>query len=391
MNRLALFALFLAAALPPGPAHASDLDLEPSDDGVEIHGFVSQGFIKSTGNNYLARSKRGSFEFNEVGINFTKDLGERLRTGVQLFARDLGAMGNYNARFDWFYLSYRFADWLGIRAGRTKLPFGLYNESADVDAARVPILLPQAVYPTINRDILLAQTGLELYGYIAMGPAGGLEYRLYGGTISVDPPQVAPPLRLVDFDVPYMVGGRLLWETPLPGLRVGGSLQSLRFDTSYGLTPGTPPVFMGLAKIGLPFVLWLGSFEYVYGRFSLAGEYGRWRANLESNVPALLPPNKTVNERYYGMATVQVTQWLSTGAYYSGFFPKVEDRKGRDAYQHDFAGTLRFDLNRHWLLKLEGHFIHGTADLSPALNDDKPLNQLQKNWWLFLAKTTAYF
>ena len=54
---------------------------------------------------------------------------------------------------------YRFKDWLGIRAGRVKIPFGLYNDSSDVDSARVPILLPQSLYPTLNRDFLLAQTG----------------------------------------------------------------------------------------------------------------------------------------------------------------------------------------------------------------------------------------
>ena len=63
------------------------------------------------------------------------------------FTHDLGPLGNYRTRFDWFYLDYRFWDWLGVGAGRTKVPFGLYNESSDVDAARVPVLLPQSVYP----------------------------------------------------------------------------------------------------------------------------------------------------------------------------------------------------------------------------------------------------
>ena len=67
-------------------------------------------------------SKRGSFEFSEVGLNFTQPLTDRLRTGIQLFARQLGKVGDFSARMDWFYLDYRFADWFGIRAGRTRLP-----------------------------------------------------------------------------------------------------------------------------------------------------------------------------------------------------------------------------------------------------------------------------
>ena len=59
----------------------------------------------------------GSFEFYEVGLNFTVALIEKLRTGVQLFARDLGPIGNYTPRADWFYLDYRFEDSAYVRAG----------------------------------------------------------------------------------------------------------------------------------------------------------------------------------------------------------------------------------------------------------------------------------
>src|SRR4051794_10513728 len=62
---------------------------------VEIHGFVSQGFLVSSQNDYLAATKKGSFEMSEVGINFTKELTPDLRIGLQLFARDLGPLGNY--------------------------------------------------------------------------------------------------------------------------------------------------------------------------------------------------------------------------------------------------------------------------------------------------------
>ena len=132
-----LLAVGCAIAGVAAPTRALGAD-ELTSSPVEMHGFVSQGFIKTTNNNYLANSKRGSFEFTEVGINFTKSLSDRMRLGVQLFARDLGPVGDYKPQFDWFYLDYRFADWLGIRAGRTKLPFGLYNEINDIDSARVP-------------------------------------------------------------------------------------------------------------------------------------------------------------------------------------------------------------------------------------------------------------
>ena len=67
-------ALFLAAA---APARAEVT--------IDIHGFVSQGFLYSSANNYLARSADGSFEMTEVGVNFTVTLTDQLRAGMQLF------------------------------------------------------------------------------------------------------------------------------------------------------------------------------------------------------------------------------------------------------------------------------------------------------------------
>jgi hypothetical protein len=378
--------------LEPAPAESSSSDdaLGSNPLGVDVHGFVSQGFILSTGNNYLAESKRGSFEFNEAGINFSKGLGDRLRVGMQFFVRDLGAVGNYTPRVDWFNLDYRFADWFGIRAGRLKVPFGLYNEINDIDSARVPVLLPQSVYPILNRDILLAQTGGEVYGYVPIKPAGALEYRLYGGTLYLDPPVAKPPLALKKFDVPYVFGGRLMWEAPLDGLRVGGSVQTLRFDTTYTL-PAMPPAPPPELTLGIPFVLWLGSLEYAAHDILFAAEYGRWKANLETTIAGAMQSDTVVNERYYVMGAYRVTPWFSPGVYYSHLVENVDKPMTRDNFQDDLAVTLRFDLTTHWLLKLEGHYMHGTLDLSSDLNGGTARNLLERDWAVFFVKTTAHF
>lgn len=369
--------------------------------GVDIHGFVSQGFVKTTDNNYLAQSERGSLEFSEVGLNFTKQVTDELRIGAQLFARDLGPVGNYRPQFDWYYVDYRFWDWLGIRAGRTKLPFGLYNEINDVDSARVPILLPQAMYPIDSRDFLLAQTGGEVYGRIQLGRAGALEYRAYGGTIFVPVPQSTDPaLSISTIDSPYLFGGRLMWQTPIDGLQVGASAQRLRLDVDYVLGPdlvnplktaGVLPADFTKLRVGLPVTLTVASVEYSAHDLLLAFEYGRWSAELESSVPALFPETSTVNERYYGMVAYRVTPWFTPGFYYSVVYPNVDDREGREQYQHDFAATVRYDLTANWLVKLEGHVMRGTAALQRELNGGKLQSTLVENWGLFMVKTTAYF
>ena len=412
-RRLWASSLTCGVALCALPAPALADDDSPIALPIEVHAFVSQGFIKTTSNNYLAAdSTRGSFEFSEVGINFSKQLTDRMRVGIQLFSHDLGPLGNYRTRFDWFYLDYRFWDWLGVRAGRTKLPFGLYNESSDVDAARVPVLLPQSVYPVTNREFLLAQTGGEAYGIVPLKSAGSLEYRLYGGTVFYDTADASSTLS--NLKIPYIVGARVMWQPPVEGLQMGVSAQKLRIDadailpaaqiTQLQMTGQLPSDFSNPIKLQLPALLAVASVEYSAHDLLLALEYSRWQVTLKSPV-ALYSVPETISERFYLMGAYHVTSWFTPGLYYSVLFPNVDDRQGhrpprnnmagmplgRGAYQHDVALTLRYDLNQYWLLKLEGHFMHGTAGLSSALNDTRPLSTLTQDWGVFLVKTTAYF
>src|SRR5712671_6813365 len=172
-SRRHLLAALGVLVLAQGPAAAAELGLPGQLPSLDVHGFISQGFLLTSANDYLADTSRGSFEFSEVGLNLTLPATDRLTLGVQIFSRKLGPLGDYRATLDWYYLDYHWRDWLGIRAGRVKLPFGLYNDSSDVDSARTAVLLPQSVYPAENRDFLLAQTGVELYGYTGLGRAGG--------------------------------------------------------------------------------------------------------------------------------------------------------------------------------------------------------------------------
>jgi hypothetical protein len=386
-SRLFLVTTLLALATPASAA-------EPESDSVlsdvEVHAFVSQGFLKSFRNNYLVtKSTRGSFDLTEVGINFTKTVTDRLRMGVQLFSGGFLTTGTFVAKADWFYLDYRWRDWLGLRAGRVKLPFGLYNEINDIDAARLPILLPQSTYPVQNRNFLLAQTGFELYGYLSSQSMGALEYRLYGGTIKFDftTPAMAPYV-VRNFDIAFVAGGRLMWEAPIQGLRMGGSVQGLRIDADLQGTPD--PGYTGHVEI--PALLWMASLEYTAQNWMFAAEYGRWHTKRDSALmkPGLGPLPWTANERYYAMIGFHLTPRVQLGSYYAGYYMNADVREGRANQQHDVAGTIRFDITPNWLIKLEGHYMNGTAGINNSLNVE-PLMNLSSQWGVFLLKTTAYF
>jgi len=141
---------------------------------VDIHGFISQGFMQSDTYDYFARTdspttSEGTFEFNEMGINFSSQLTDELRLGVQLFAMDLGDYGNDEITVDWAYGDYRLNNYLGIRAGKFKIAHGLHNEVKDIDSVRTFVFLPRAIYYPGMRDLFGGMKGVSLYGELPYG------------------------------------------------------------------------------------------------------------------------------------------------------------------------------------------------------------------------------
>jgi len=176
-----------------------------------------------------------------------------------------------------------------------------------------------------------------------------------------------------------------MWETPLEGLRVGGSFQALELDFSLlagGSTMPTPAAAKITGYLGL------GSIEYARHDLLLAAEYGRTRIYESSSDQTLVPtpPGAVVSEQSYVSASYRVRSWLQPAAYYAFSFPDESKRHGRDNMLLDGAACVRFDINRYWIVKLEGHYMHGTAVLPQAVRTTAP-----EDWSLFLAKTTAYF
>lgn len=222
-------AVFMAAS---GGSYA--LEMGP----IDVHGFISQGYLQSSANDYLVKSEKGSFEFNEVGINFSSNLSDKLRLGMQLFARDLGDTGNNEVQVDWAFADYRLSNELGLRLGKIKAPMGLYNESRDADIVRTWVLLPQSVYMEAWRSFVVAAEGGGIYGTLNAGPLGSFEYQDVLGTLgnfNTEEPLLGKQFeRLLQ---PYAFTGQvitaddvevtgrkmntlqLVWNTPLEGLR----------------------------------------------------------------------------------------------------------------------------------------------------------------------------
>ena len=385
-----------------------------NDRELIIHGFASQGFLKSTNNNFLGKTSDGTFDFNEVGINLAMQLTDELRFGIQIFSRDLGYYDDNDLGVDWAFLDYSLYDWLGFRAGKIKMPFGLYNRQRDADMMRTSILLPQSVYPEGIRAWIVSFQGGSVYGSYLFGSAGEINYELFGGTINFDGNQLflRNAFQIIGLDLEasgfnyqalleemgidlnditantsHIEGGYFMWNTPIAGLRLGFSIMHGKGD----LESGEYKADFTLEKFNI------FSAEYEIGNMVFMAEHIAATFDLDIDVQSYSADKEIKLLGWYAGGSCRITHWLELGATYGIYYPNADDKKGnifesagkKDyyAWQKDAALSAKFNLNDYMSLKVETHFMDGVGLCDLSNNPEI----MEKNWMLYALKIGISF
>lgn len=385
-------ALLLATSAATGVLSAAEFSV----DQIDIHGFISQGYMMSSDYNFQTLgSKNGSFEFSEMGLNFSTDLSDNLRAGLQIISRDFGTLGNNDVHIDWAYGDYSFSDNFGLRLGRIKTPMGFYNETRDIDMIRTSVLLPQSVYNETFRDFMTAINGAEIYGIFSLADAGSLQYRLQVGTTGFDSEnngmisffESQPGTRMDEVGMGDASSASLVWLSPVDGLRIGTSINQFSMTADGAIDLGgsylTTDIELDDARI------YTLSTEYMRGdwTFSSEGQYIQGEADLAVNTPGGVVHRPMILESWgaYGAASRRLSELVELGGYYS-YTKAVESQTDI----HDIALTSRFDLTDNWLVKLEAHcYRGGTLIINPTNNDGRTADD--DDWYMLAIKTTFNF
>ncbi|MGC2300969.1 MAG: hypothetical protein WA476_19340 [Acidobacteriaceae bacterium] len=336
--------------------HARSLE----DLNFQIHGYATQGFLYTTQNNiFYANSSDGSPAWTEAVVNLTAQPGEKLRFGIQARYQLLGSTGNA-ITLDWAAADYKVNDRFGVRFGKVKTPWGLFNETQDIDPSYMWALLPQSIYDITTRDSDLSHYGGVAYGKLKLPPrTGKLEYRFWGGeaVIPADDGQFADladagtgPLRAMSYVV---YGAALYWDAPVRGLMFGAS-NARANQASVALNGGGTNAFEPWDNLS-----YFGKYEK--DKVMLAVEWNRQAAVDSVDLPGASPSVDITDPRgWYAMGSYKLTPKLAAGVYDSQFFD-YQAPLGPDRYSKDWTVGGRYDFSQFLYLKAEEHFIQGTA------------------------------
>jgi hypothetical protein len=395
-TRLCVAALLTCLAPSRAPA------LELVDGKLQVHGFASQAVLKSTDNNYFGNSPGTSFDFTEIGLNASYQSTPSLLFSGQLLVRRAGEMYDGTPSLDYGLVDFTpISDTerrLGVRLGRIKNPFGLYNETRDVPFTRPSIFLPQVIYYDKIRNALLSYDGIMFYGdrYLEQGNLSlnlgvgqsviddNVEWAYLGDDLEGD---------LSAEGINWGIGS-LWFSTPADELKLGLSaiLTETEFDADPEsfLTPGTINVFD-----------WVASFQYNAADWTISAEYSRAPTRWNDLGP-YFPFEDQVLEGYYLQGAYRLRPNLEIMTRYEEGFANRHDRDGRelsdltggttprsDFFSKIWTLGLRWDLDPNIMFRLEFQRHDGTYALSIRENPDP--GDLVREWDVFAASVSVRF
>jgi hypothetical protein len=374
----------------------------PDLKGLQVHGFLSQGYIKttSTRNDVFGDSTRGrgSFDFREIGANASYRPLTNLQFSGQLLSRQAGEDSKGGIRIDYGFVDYTAITTetkeVGVRLGRTKNPFGFYNETRDVPFTRPSILLPQSIYFDRVRNIGLASDGIQLYGE-SRSDWGDVTLQFVTGFPQVDdksteaailrknqPGELTPRLSYL---------GRLIYERDGGRLRLGvsGAQVNVGYD---------PAAIDRLSSGSFEFFPLIFSAQYNAEHWSITSEYALRHIEMKNFHP--LVDQSFTGESFYFQGIYRFSPAWEAVLRYDVLFTDRKDRDGSEwhaktgfpsdsRFAKDLTVGLRWNITPAIMLRGEYHRVNGTAWLSTLDNPDPAFTD--RHWNLFAAQVSYRF
>ncbi|MDO9240261.1 MAG: hypothetical protein Q7U30_09605 [Methylicorpusculum sp.] len=381
------FASFCAAS----DFSASDFafqDLLP--DSLQMHGFLTQGIFHSSDNNMYGKSDDGlSPGLTEIGLNLSYRPMDRLTVAAQGLYRRAGDVDPGSFRLDYGLVDLSILDIddlrVGLRGGRVKIPYGLYNETRDVSFTHPGVLLAQGIYFDRSRSLFVSMDGGALY-FDHTDEWGDLSYKLVFGMPQTDKEimiAVLGPFSQGELD------GKPGFATQLNYEMMGGRYV---FAVSYvDLELQYDPVKDDSIGAGyLSFRPLVFSAQFNGEKFGLTGEY-LYQWNRFSGFGRSFPDKESVTQSWYVESTYRFIPQLQGAIRHNVLYLDNNDKQGDRVerlgvpdhviYAKDWMVSLRWDVTYYWMLRAEYHRIEGTAWIPSADNPDP--NSTQKYWDLY--------
>ena len=380
--------------------------LEPLD-GLQIHGFLSQGYIRTSSNRVFGHSEGdGSLDFIEAGVNASWTPLPQLQLAAQGLFRRAGAGHEHDFELDFGLIDYALLSTadrqLGFRLGRIKNPLGLYNDTRDVAFTRPSILLPESIYLDSLREQFVSSDGALVYGELR-SRWGDFSLEVGPVFFRSDNKDLELAIFLQDFpgefgnDLSYL--GRLTYQ--LDGGRYKLAVSGAEVNSTY--EPGSPPPQDLEAGTDL-FELLILSAQYNGEHWGFTSEYALRHTEDQGfgcfSTRVCFPDVAFTGESYYFQGMYRVSSKWEAFLRYDVFYADRDDRDGaktealfgipsQNLFAKDWTIGARYYVTPALMVAAEYHYVYGAGWLPRQDNPD--LTATDKKWDLFAVLVSYRF
>lgn len=333
---------------------------------IQWHGFANVGGYYTDRDGYLNDEKGTQAPLLDIGVGGFLPITQKLLVSAQLLYRQAGESSR-----DDIFLDYGFVDWraiesganaAGVRIGRVKNIYGLYNDVRDVASLRPSIFLPDAIYKEKFRDFYHTSDAVSVYWYKDFtGLALSLDASLGKLNISDQAArELLPPGAPAHLDDERSLIARALADLLQGQLRLAYSYADLSYDMEAD-SSRMPEPLSGEAA----FLFQTYSAELFVANWTFTAEKTHTKVSLENDVA---PEGNSVirPSGYYLSAQWEINPTWRVFARYESFTQKNPQTHAHDHSQfaRDRAIGATFRGQSNWQVSLEYHRVHGSAWLS---------------------------
>lgn len=336
---------------------------------VHIHGFGSWATGQTDGNAYLSGEEDQSYDSRNFALNIRAEPTEKLAINLQAFWGPSGEESELVGTIDFAFAEWTVSDSFQFRGGVVKQPFGIYTEIFDVGTVRPFFSLPQSIYGP-GEFVAEGYQGVGFTGTVRLSDRWDLQYDVYGGVIRLASTEAANPLLSfhsegglgagegleeseAEEEPVELVGGRLIFGTPVSGLSFG--LSSYHGDPK---------------EEGAEHVSTLGVYgahlQYLQAGWEIRSEWAH-RDGGDEDVE--------VDSYYLELAYWLNAHWQLAARYDYASWSLTEGREdvllAPSLLDHrDIALGVNYWLSPGFVLKLSAHQVDGNLYAVPGLEGD---------------------
>jgi len=390
-----------------------------------ISPFINQSAVHTSNNNFLGQSDDStSFDSSEIGVVLNYKATEALNFSGQIISRKAGGKDNGKVEADYYFLNYSLLHTVNytaaIKAGKLRLPYGLYNDTRDVAGTNPGIILPQSIYVDRGRDTFFSGYGIMLHGE-NFWQSSSMAWDIGSARIEPDNNEMGD---LAGFPTENNAKGtynpmaRLFFSFDNDTYKIGLSYRKAKFEfipvlNGFVIPSGT------LESRGK-----LLSLQYNQQAWSVTAEWGRsdtsadfTLAQMFVNPPGIWVPLNTPAsfkfpaESYYLQGEYRLNPKITLLVRRDEFYTNRNDRYGKDftasinsmvaalpqlaplarpaysQYAIDNTIGVTWNMSPDMLTRIEWHNVEGTAWLSAT---DNPNSFNTSKYWNMVAVQFAY-